>query len=49
MLVLGLAGSPRCGGNSEILLDEALDSAAKAGAATEKIALSKQKPYNKHL
>jgi multimeric flavodoxin WrbA len=40
MLVLGLAGSPRCGGNSEILLDEALDSAAKAGAATEKIMLS---------
>ncbi len=33
--VLGLAGSPRRGGNSEILLTEALEGAAEAGAETE--------------
>jgi multimeric flavodoxin WrbA len=40
MLVLGLAGSPRRGGNSELLLDEALAGAREAGAAVEKVALS---------
>lgn len=40
MLVLGLAGSPRRGGNSELLLDEALAGAREAGAATEKLVLA---------
>ncbi len=40
MLILGLAGSPRRGGNSEILLDEAMWGAKEAGAETEKIVLS---------
>ena len=40
MLVLGLAGSPRRGGNSEILLDEALAGAKEAGASVEKVVLS---------
>lgn len=40
MLVLGLAGSPRRGGNSESLLDEALLGAREAGATVEKVALS---------
>ena len=39
ILVLGLAGSPRRGGNSDILLDEALAGAAEAGASTEQIVL----------
>ena len=39
MLVLGLAGSPRRNGNTEILLDEALAGAREAGAETEKIVL----------
>ena len=39
MLVLGLAGSPRRGGNSEILLDEALKGAQEAGASVEKVVL----------
>lgn len=43
MLVLGLAGSPRKGSNSEILLDEALLGAREAGAATEKAVLAKLK------
>jgi multimeric flavodoxin WrbA len=38
-LVLGLAGSPRWGGNSDILLDEALAGAREAGASTEKLVL----------
>lgn len=41
MLVLGVAGSPRRGGNSETLLDEALAGAGEAGAVTEKIVLAK--------
>ncbi|NLZ39244.1 MAG: flavodoxin family protein [Firmicutes bacterium] len=41
MLVLGIAGSPRRNGNTEILLDEALKGAREAGAETEKIVLSK--------
>ncbi|MBS4031206.1 MAG: flavodoxin family protein [Clostridiales bacterium] len=40
MLVLGLAGSPRRGGNSETLLDEALAGAKEAGATVEKVVLS---------
>ena len=35
--VLGIAFSPRKGGNSELLLDECLKGAASAGATTEKI------------
>ena len=38
--VLGIAGSPRIGGNSEVLLDSALAGAESAGAKTEKIVLS---------
>jgi len=37
MKVLGLAGSPRRGGNTEILLDQALAAAAAAGAEVEKV------------
>jgi len=37
--VLGIAGSARRGGNSELLLDRALAGAADAGAATERVAL----------
>ena len=40
MLILGIAGSPRRNGNTEILLDEALASARQAGAEVEKIVLS---------
>ena len=38
--VLGIVGSPRRGGNTEILVDEALAGAAEAGALTEKVILS---------
>ena len=38
--VLGFAGSPRRGGNSEILLDRVLEGAASKGATVEKIAVS---------
>lgn len=37
MRILGLAGSPRRGGNTEILLDQALAAAAAAGAEVEKV------------
>jgi len=40
MLVLGIAGSPRRDGNSEILLDEALAAAAAQGVMVEKVVLS---------
>ncbi|MBT9139499.1 MAG: putative NAD(P)H-dependent FMN-containing oxidoreductase YwqN [Dehalococcoidia bacterium] len=40
MLVLGIAGSPRRNGNSEILLDEALSAAAAMGVEVEKVVLS---------
>jgi len=40
LYILGLSGSPRRGGNSETLLDEALRGAAAAGAETEKIVAS---------
>ncbi|HHU30493.1 MAG TPA: flavodoxin family protein [Firmicutes bacterium] len=43
MLVLGISGSPRRNGNTEILLDEALKSAGEAGADTEKVILQKMK------
>jgi len=38
--VLGVVGSPRRGGNTEVLIDEVLASAAEAGAVTEKVILS---------
>jgi multimeric flavodoxin WrbA len=40
MKVLGIVGSPRRGGNTEILVDEVLRGAAEAGAQTEKVILS---------
>jgi multimeric flavodoxin WrbA len=43
MKVLGIMGSPRVGGNSDILLDEALAGAKVAGAEVEKIILDKKK------
>ena len=39
--VLGVVGSPRCGGNIDILVDEILRGAREAGAEVEKICLSK--------
>jgi multimeric flavodoxin WrbA len=38
--ILGIAGSPRRNGNTQLLLDEALKGARKAGARTEKIVLN---------
>jgi len=38
--VLGLAGSPRRGGNSETLLDQAMEGARAAGARVRKIVLN---------
>ncbi len=38
--VLGIVGSPRRGGHTEILVDEVLAGAARAGAVTEKVILS---------
>jgi len=43
MKVLGIMGSPRIGGNSDILLDQALAGAKDAGAEVEKIILDKKK------
>ncbi|MBP1700345.1 MAG: multimeric flavodoxin WrbA [Deltaproteobacteria bacterium] len=43
MKVLGILGSPRVGGNSDILLEQALAGAKNAGAEVEKIVLSKKK------
>ena len=43
MKVLGIMGSPRVGGNSDILLDEALKGAKETGAEVEKIILDKKK------
>jgi multimeric flavodoxin WrbA len=40
MKVLGIMGSPRTGGNSDILLDDALAGAEKAGVSVEKIVLA---------
>lgn len=39
--VLGIVGSPRRGGNTDILVDEALAGAEEAGAVVEKVVLSK--------
>ena len=36
-LVLGIAGSPRCGGNTDLLLEQALSGADGAGARTRRI------------
>jgi multimeric flavodoxin WrbA len=43
MKILGVLGSPRIGGNSDILLDRALDGAKEAGAEVEKIVLRRMK------
>ncbi len=43
MYVLGINGSPRVGGNTDILLDKALEGAKNKGAKTEKIILNKLK------
>jgi multimeric flavodoxin WrbA len=45
MKVLGILGSPRIGGNSDILLDQALTGAKDAGAEVEKIILCKQRIF----
>jgi multimeric flavodoxin WrbA len=42
MKVLGIMGSPRVGGNSDILLDQALAGAKEAGAEVEKIILDRK-------
>ncbi len=39
--VLGIVGSPRRGGNTEILVDEVLAGAAEAGASVEKVLLDR--------
>jgi multimeric flavodoxin WrbA len=38
--ILGISGSPRRRGNSELLLDRALEGASRAGAVVEKIVLN---------
>lgn len=38
--VLGIMGSPRRGGNTDIMVDQVLAGAAEAGAVTEKVRLS---------
>lgn len=43
MKVLGIMGSPRVSGNSDVLLDDALAGAERAGARVEKIILDKKK------
>ncbi len=43
MKILGILGSPRVGGNSDILLDQALAGAKAAGAEVEKIILCRKK------
>jgi multimeric flavodoxin WrbA len=40
MHLIGINGSPRAGGNSDVLLDEALRGAAEHGVRTEKIFLN---------
>jgi len=40
MRVLGISGSPRRGGNTEVLLDRVLQGARSAGADTEKLILN---------
>jgi len=39
-LVVGILGSPRKGGNADLLLEKALEGARSVGAATEKITLN---------
>ena len=41
MHILGIVGSPRIGGNTDILVDEVLAGAKEAGASTEKVILNK--------
>ena len=43
MKVLGIMGSPRINGNTDLLLDEALKGAQSRGAETEKIVVDKLK------
>ncbi|MCX8118131.1 MAG: flavodoxin family protein [Desulfobacterota bacterium] len=43
MKILGILGSPRRKGNSDLLLDQALAGAKEMGAKVEKIALSRKK------
>jgi multimeric flavodoxin WrbA len=43
MKVLGILGSPRVGGNSDILLEQALKGARDTGAEVEKIILSQKR------
>jgi multimeric flavodoxin WrbA len=43
MKVLGILGSPRGGGNSDILLNQALSGAKEMGAKVEKIILSRKR------
>ncbi|MCL5409046.1 MAG: flavodoxin family protein [Candidatus Omnitrophica bacterium] len=43
MKILGINGSPRIGGNTDILLDKVLEGAKISGAETEKIILNKLK------
>jgi multimeric flavodoxin WrbA len=38
--VLGIVGSPRCGGNTETLVDEVLAGAEEAGGLTDKVILN---------
>jgi len=45
MKVLGVLGSPRIGGNSDILLDQALAGARDTGAEMEKINLAQKKIF----
>ena len=39
MKILAIMGSPRLKGNTDYLVDQALEEAARIGAETEKIAL----------
>jgi multimeric flavodoxin WrbA len=41
--VLGIMGSPRIGGNTDLLLDEALNGTQRGGAEVEKITLARLK------
>jgi len=43
MKVLGVMGSPRIGGNTDLLLDEALKGAQEQGAEVEKLTLDRMK------
>ncbi len=45
MKVLGIMGSPRRQGNTEILLDKALEGASEAGVEVEKVLVSKLKIF----